>query len=79
MMREWPYTASSRDVLGNTCPPTLRFGNNIIPGRKQQQGLYFANTPAGSVSGYFIPRDDVVELNMFVVGWSTDFTIRKYL
>ena len=25
MMREWPYTASSRDVLGCTSPPTSRF------------------------------------------------------
>ena len=24
-MREWPYTASSRDVLGCTSPPTSRF------------------------------------------------------
>ena len=25
MMKEWPYTASSRDVLGCTSPPTKRF------------------------------------------------------
>ena len=25
MMREWPYTASSRDILGCTSPPTSRF------------------------------------------------------
>ena len=25
MMREWPYTASNRDVLGCTSPPTSRF------------------------------------------------------
>ena len=25
VMREWPYTASSRDVLGCTSPPTSRF------------------------------------------------------
>ena len=24
-MREWPYTASSRDILGCTSPPTSRF------------------------------------------------------
>ena len=24
MMREWPYTASNRDVLGCTSPPTSR-------------------------------------------------------
>ena len=59
MMREWPYTASGRDVLGTIYPPTLIFGNNIFLGRQQQQGLYFANTPAGSASEYFIPRDDI--------------------
>ena len=29
MMREWPYTASSRDILGCTSPPTLRFPSSL--------------------------------------------------
>ena len=29
-MREWPYTASSRDKLGCTSTPTLRFGRQEV-------------------------------------------------
>ena len=32
-MREWPYTASSRDVLGRTSPPTLRFPSALGLGK----------------------------------------------
>ena len=61
MMREWPYTASNRDILGCTSPSTSRFPSGLGKslGRRGCTTQYIP--PLGSVRIQYQKLDDFLQ------------------